>query len=140
MTESITFIEIIMDIVRIQNWQFIPRDQFDDVIRSISLNEHLVNVFYNFSIKHYKNRKICQRAVSELPKSQNKIENSCWFVFYCLFLLRPIVKIVCILFKPHCIISASIQDFELKLRTQTKFDTLISNLKLNFHYGIVMTS
>ena len=45
----------------------------------------------------------------------------------------------CVLFRPHCIISASIQDFELKLSTQTYFDTLILNLKLNFHYGIIMT-
>ena len=27
---------------------------------------------------------------------------------------------VCVLFRPHCIISASIQDFEFELSTQTK--------------------
>ena len=37
-------------------------------------------------------------------------------------------------FRPHCIISASIQDFELKLSTQTNVDTLISNLKVNVQY------
>ena len=58
--------------------------------------------------------------------------------FFIVFLFRPIVEIVRILFRPHCIISASIQDFELKLRTQTKFDTLISNLKLNFQHDVVM--
>ena len=41
------------------------------------------------------------------------------------------MKIVCVLFRPHCIMPASIQDFEFELGTQTKLDTLISNLKLN---------
>ena len=93
---------------------------------------HLANVFDNFSIKHYKNWKICQRAVSELSKSENRIQKLLLVHFLLSFLFRLIVEIVYILFRPHCIISASIQDFELKLSTETKFDTLSSNLKLNF--------
>ena len=60
--------------------------------------------------------------------------------FFIVFLFRPIVEIVWVFYDTDCIISASIQDFELKLNTQTKFDALISNLKLNFQYNIVMTS
>ena len=60
--------------------------------------------------------------------------------FFLSFLFSLIVKIVCVVFRPHCIISASIQDFELKLSTQTIFDTPISNLELNFQHDIVMTS
>ena len=46
----------------------------------------------------------------------------------------------CVLFGPHCNISAYTQCYELKISTQTNFDTLISNLKLNFQRDSVMTS
>ena len=69
---------------------------------------------------------------------KTELKNS--FVFLLSFLFRQIVNIECVLFRPHCIISASIQDFELKLSTFTTFGTLISNLKLNFQYNIVMMS
>ena len=44
------------------------------------------------------------------------------------------------IFGPHCNILAYTQDYELKFCIQMNFDTLISNLKSYFQYGIVMTS
>ena len=101
---------------------------------------HLVNVFDNFSIKHYENRKICQRAVSQLPESENRIQKLLLVRYLLSFLFRRIVEILFVLVRPHCIISVSFQDFELKLSTQTNFDTFILNLKFKFQYDIVMTS
>ena len=70
-----------------------------------------------------------------------ELKNSYWFVFYISsFLLRRIAEILCVLFRPDYIISASIEDFELKLSTQANFDTLISNLRLYFQYDIFKTS
>ena len=43
-------------------------------------------------------------------------------------------------FGPHCNNSAYTQDYELKFSTHINFDTLISNLKSYFQYGIVMMS
>ena len=48
------------------------------------------------------------------------IEKLLQICFYCLFLFRPIVEIVCILFRPHSIISASMEDFELYVIRYTK--------------------
>ena len=43
-------------------------------------------------------------------------------------------------FGPHCNISANTQDYELKVSIHKNFDTLMSNLKSYFQYGIVMMS
>ena len=55
-----------MAIVRIQKWQFFPRDQNDDVIRPISLNEQEKNRFsctWSMLLTMFrhstKNREIC---------------------------------------------------------------------------------
>ena len=136
-----------MGIVRIKK-QFFPRDQIDDVLRSISLNEQEKNgflcifgqcfrQFFDTSLRNPKNMlKSCLRA-SQIWKQNWKTLTGSFFIVFLLF--RPIVEIVYILFRSHCIIPDSIQNFELKLHTQTKFDTLISNLKSNFQYDIVMT-
>ena len=50
------------------------------------------------------------------------------------------VKKLPILFGQNCNISASTYDYELKFSTQTKFDTMTSNLNSYFQYKIVMTS
>ena len=60
--------------------------------------------------------------------------------FLLLLLFRLTVDKLCILFGPHCNISAYTQDYELKFGIQMNFDTLISNLKSYFQYEIVMTS
>ena len=60
--------------------------------------------------------------------------------FFIVFLFRQIVEILCIVFRPHYIISASFHAFELKVSTQTNFDTLISILKSDSQHDIVMTS
>ena len=61
-------------------------------------------------------------------------------VFFLLLLFRLIVEKLRILFEPHCDISAYTQNYELKFTIQINFDTLISNLKSYFQYGIVMMS
>ena len=55
-----------MAIVKTQNWQFFLHDQFDDVTRSISLNEQEENgfsyiwtMFSTISRHSTKKRKIC---------------------------------------------------------------------------------
>ena len=128
-----------MAIVTIQNWKFVPHDQIDD---TISLNEQEKNgsscIWSMFSLIFRYTTNKSGKYVKELPKSENRIESSYWSIFYCL-LFRSIVKIACILFRPQCIILASIHRFEFKLSTKTKFDTLISNLKLNLQYDVIMT-
>ena len=133
-----------MAIVTIQNWKFVPHDQIDD---TISLNEQEKNgsscIWSMFSsIFQYttnKSGKYVKELSLSFPNLKTELKSSYWSIFYCL-LFRSIVKIGCILFRPQCIILAFIHRFELKLSTKTKFDTLISNLKLNLQYDIVMTS
>ena len=122
-----------MAIVSIQKLQFVSRDKIDDVIRSISLNErekHGFSFIWSMflTIFRYSTTKT-GKYVKELSLSFPNLKTE----------LKS-VEIVYVLFRLHCIISVSIQDFELKLGTRTKFDTLISNLKLDFQYDIVMTS
>ena len=82
-----------MAIVRIQKWQFVPRDQIDDVIRSISLNEQEKNgfscIWSMFStISRYSTTKT-EEYVKELsllfPNLKTELKNSYWLLFYCLF-------------------------------------------------------
>ena len=59
--------------------------------------------------------------------------------FLLLLLFRLIVEKLRT-FGPHCNISAYTQDYELKFSIDMNFDTLISNLKSYFQYGILMTT
>ena len=65
------------------------------------------------------------------PAPKTELKNSYWFIFYCHF-YRQMVEKLCVLFGPHCFLSAYTQDYELKFSTQTNFDTLISHLKFYF--------
>ena len=69
--------------------------------------------------------------LKKLLITENRTEKLLLVHFYCLFVKEDGQKL-CVPFGPHCIISACTQDYELKLNIQTNFDTLISNLKLNF--------
>ena len=77
-----------------------------------------------------------------LPITENRIEKllAASSFFSCHFCLIRWSKTYAFFLGPHCLISAHTQDFELKFSIQTKFDTLISNLKLYFQYIILMTS
>ena len=90
-----------------------------------------------WAISRYSNK---ERAISELPESENRVEKLILVSFLFPSSFRQIGEILCLYFRPHGIIAASFQAFELKLSTQANFDTLISNLKSNFQYDIVMTS
>ena len=57
-------------------------------IREMSLG----NVFRNLQKQHWKNRIICQRAISELSKTENRIEKLLLVRFLLLFLFSPIVE------------------------------------------------
>ena len=74
----------------------------------------LVNVFNYLQIKHQKNWKICQTAISKLPKTENRIENLLLVRFLLSFLFSQIVEKWLVLFGPYCIISAYAQAYELK--------------------------
>ena len=56
-----------------------------------------------------------------LAITENRIEQVC---FLLPLLFRQMVKKLCFLFGPHCIISAYTQDYELKFSTQANFDTI----------------
>ena len=66
---------------------------------------------------------------------KTELKNSYWFVFIDAFVSADSRKITA-----HCNISANTQDYELKISIHMNFDTLMSNLKSYFQYGIVMTS
>ena len=70
---------------------------------------------------------------------KTELKNSHWFFFLLMLLFRLIVERLHI-FRPHCNISANTQAYELKISIGMNFDTLMSNLKSYFQYGIVMTS
>ena len=57
---------------------------------------------------------MCQRIISKLFITENRIENSSTGLFLLSFLFWKAVTEICILFGPHCIISACAQDYELK--------------------------
>ena len=76
--------------------------------------------------------------MSELPITENRIEKLLLICFLLSFLFGQLEN--CVVFGSHCITSAYTHDNESKLNTETNFDTLIPNLKLNFQYDIVMTS
>ena len=59
------------------------------------------------------NREVGQRAISELSKTENRIEKLLLVRFLLLFLFSPIVKKWLIVSGPYCIISAYTQDYEL---------------------------
>ena len=133
-----------LSIVRIPNRQFVSHDLINDVIRFISLNEQEKNglscIWSMFStISRYSTKKAGQ-YVKELPKPENKIENLLLVCYLLSFFVETNCRNFMHSFRAHCIISASFQAFDLNLSTATNFDTLISNLKLNFQYDIVMTS
>ena len=91
---------------------------------------HLVNVFAYMYVK--------ELSLSFLYWKQN------WKLLLVHFLLpllfRQVVKKLRILFGPLFNISAYSEGYDLKFSIQTKFDTLISNLKSHFQYDIFMMS
>ena len=77
--------------------------------------------------------------VKEIPINKNRIEKFLLVRFLLMLLFRLIVEKLRI-FGPHCNISANTHDYELKISILTNFETLMSNLKSDFQYEIVMTS
>ena len=89
---------------------------------------HLINVFVYFYIQHYKNRKICLKAISELSTTKNRIGKLILDRFYRCFCLDRYLQYYAFL-GLYCDISAYTHDYELKFSIQAKFDPLILNLK-----------
>ena len=81
----------------------------------------------------------CLRAVYKLLITGNRIEKLLLVRFLLLFCLGRYSKNTDS-FRPHCIISAYAQGYELKFNVQANFNAFILNLKLYFQYSIVMTS
>ena len=90
-----------MAIIKIQKWQFVPRDQIDDVIRSISLNEQEKNGFSSiwstfstsFPYSTTKTGKYVKEVSLSFPNLKPELKNSYWFVFYCLSCLGHLSKL-----------------------------------------------
>ena len=76
-------------------------------------------------------------AKTEIYVKENRIENSTG-LFLLAVLFRQMFENLRVLFGPHCNISQPILTI-MKLKIETNFDTLISNLKLHSQFDIVMT-
>ena len=70
---------------------------------------------------------------------QNRIEKFLLVRFLLMLLFRLIVEKLSICGQ-HCNASANTQDYELKISIHINFNTLMSNLKSYFQYGIDVTS
>ena len=82
------------------------RDQVDDVIRLISVNEQEKNVFsciwsmFSFTFRYLttKTGEFVKEIVSKLPITKNRIEKLLLVRFLLLVLFRQIVEKLCVLF------------------------------------------